>query len=580
MQIENPIEVKTAPLITVDLVIGENVLELLSDEKFLKDWDQLYHNCPWATVFQSKEFVSTWYNIYNKKYLPILVKAISGGELTGLLPLCRVKDGLIVGAGHGEAEYQVWISKVSDGESFIINALLEVRKKFPTGNIRFRFIPNKTPLGWTETNLMWKKCCVLRNFYQPLMTIDEVAISQELRKKNRREKINRLTRMGELKFERITDSQTFSSVFDELAAQFDFRKGAMFNKTPFYKSPLKKQFYLALFENGLLHTTILKLNEEIIASNVGTIGKAWVHLQGMNTHSPGFSKHSPGILHFLMMGKLLAEEGFEVFDLTPGGDSYKEGLATNHIMAYELRIAGSMLYSIESAVQKKVYDLIIIDKENTFNKLAKIGINPKDARKDLKKAVRKLSIIKERFQRAGHQGLRSLLNELLRLLIYRKINSNYKIYKQGTGASMCSCTTVHQDDLHDLLRYESKAGNLTKWEFLSDAMEKFEKGSHVYTISEGSCLLCSVWVKKQARNDVNKASKPTPTILDESVILYDIYYHPEGKDKLLAFITTAVYLTFGASKTNNLYFYANEKDTVLGRTLEKVGFIETREPVQ
>jgi hypothetical protein len=61
-----------------------------------------------------------------------------------------------------------------------------------------------------------------------------------------------------------------------------------------------------------------------------------VHLQGINSHSPFYSKHSPGILHFLMLGVALAEEGIPVFDLTPGGaDGYKAILANRQETAYE-----------------------------------------------------------------------------------------------------------------------------------------------------------------------------------------------------------------------------------------------------
>jgi hypothetical protein len=63
----------------------------------------------------------------------------------------------------------------------------------------------------------------------------------------------------------------FSSIFDELTAQYDFRKAAMYNKAPFRKDPLKKKFLLALFEQQILHVTVLKLNDEIIASNVAAI---------------------------------------------------------------------------------------------------------------------------------------------------------------------------------------------------------------------------------------------------------------------------------------------------------------------
>jgi CelD/BcsL family acetyltransferase involved in cellulose biosynthesis len=46
-----------------------------------------------------------------------------------------------------------------------------------------------------------------------------------------------------------------------------------------------------------------------------------MHLQGMNTHAPSYARYSPGILHFLFLANSLAEEGIEMLDLTPSGNS-------------------------------------------------------------------------------------------------------------------------------------------------------------------------------------------------------------------------------------------------------------------
>src|SRR3954462_12467257 len=93
---------------TMELLIGNDVLNLLSDIEFLNSWDELYNSCSWATVYQGKEFVSTWYKIYHNQYLPIVVKETKSGKLSGLLTLARNKKGVIVGAGASQAEYQVW----------------------------------------------------------------------------------------------------------------------------------------------------------------------------------------------------------------------------------------------------------------------------------------------------------------------------------------------------------------------------------------------------------------------------------------------------------------------------------------
>src|SRR5687767_11402528 len=71
----------------VELLLGEEVFELLSDEAFQTGWDTLYQACPWATVFQSRAFVTTWYRIFQNEYLPVLLKAGPPDQPTGLLTL-------------------------------------------------------------------------------------------------------------------------------------------------------------------------------------------------------------------------------------------------------------------------------------------------------------------------------------------------------------------------------------------------------------------------------------------------------------------------------------------------------------
>src|SRR5690554_3069973 len=96
----------TPTSLSVQLLTGREVLELLPNAEFHNQWNELYQSCPWATVFQSYEFVSTWFNLFQDQYLPILVKGEMDGELVGLLTLAirinRESKGklFIVAAGH------------------------------------------------------------------------------------------------------------------------------------------------------------------------------------------------------------------------------------------------------------------------------------------------------------------------------------------------------------------------------------------------------------------------------------------------------------------------------------------------
>jgi hypothetical protein len=155
IQKEKSCAIDIEPTSTVEMLIDHEVLSQFSDIDFLNSWDALYNSCSWATVYQSKEFVSTWYKMYHKKYLPIVVKGITEGKLTGLLTLAKDKNGLIIGAGASHAEYQVWLSATSDQGTFIKSVLFKVKKQFPGCDIHLGFIPDKAPVEWEKTDKMW-----------------------------------------------------------------------------------------------------------------------------------------------------------------------------------------------------------------------------------------------------------------------------------------------------------------------------------------------------------------------------------------------------------------------------------------
>jgi CelD/BcsL family acetyltransferase involved in cellulose biosynthesis len=545
---------------TINLFTGSKALSLLSEAQFSKEWDDLYKSCKWATVYQAKEFVLTWYEIYCNRYLPVIVTEINEGRLTSLLALAKDENGLIVGAGASQAEYQVWMCSHDNGR-FIKTALQKVKKQFPGSDIQLKFIPSETPLQWVESGRRFAMRPKLRMYHQPLMTIDE-NISAELKKKNRRKKINGLRGLGDLKFERITDKKTFCSIFDELASQYDFRKGAMYNKTPFQKDPHKKNFLLSLFDQNILHVTVLKCNNEIIASNVAAIGKNWMHLQGMNTHSPSYAKYSPGILHFLFLGNSLIDEGFEMLDLTPGENSYKEHLATKHVSTYELLIPGSIKFYIKEFKQKMFYRLLI-NKQKILGILIKIGINSKD----IKTTLRKVSIRKEKIKSAKRQGFISLIVLLLNGISVQSKNKIFKI----DHCTINRTTPVSKNDLGHILSYRSDNSKITRWEFLADAMQKMEREQEVYSSAEDNTLMNCVWVSKKKCENVNAICKLKDAVPTESTILYDFYCHPFAQKNLTTFIAT-VSAEILKTGNNSVYAIACKRDKNLLTALKETGF--------
>ena len=542
----------------ITMYIGEDAFALLSKQSFLAVWDELYEACSWATIFQSSAFVVCWYQTYRAKYLPIIVKSENGNRLTGLLtmavPISDNKQKDIIGAGKYEAEYQTWLSAIPDDESFIKTALLKIHQQFPDFNIHFRFIPSQAPLKWiTEPN--WKLRCALQSHKRPLMDMSDPDLSKMFRKTEFRNKLNRLKRLGELTFERITDKAQFSAILDELIIQYDFRQGAMFNVTQFRDEPLKVDFLMALFEKKLLHITVMKVQGQIFASVIAIAGRDWVHLGGINIHTPFNAKfYSPGFVHFLLLAQQLLKEGVSVFDLTPGGDAYKERLATTHDQVYELVVTSNFMYWAKRQLRKQ-YDKMLIQ-------LGKWPMGVDVSRR------KKLYLLKARISKARRTGILTTAIGQIKKLVQ---HPQEKLYV-ATPESLIGkdALPLNKNNLRDMLQFEAEGTRMTRWEFLEDAMRRFEVGQIAYTYCEEGRLLNCVWLNK---GEETASSKTLNSIkAEDAAILKEIYFHPQGRDKLKPFLTTVAAEVTNDQNKGQVYAISFNNNKVLCQTLEVIGF--------
>ena len=550
----------------ITLYTGTEVLDLLAEEGFQAEWDRLYEACSWATVFQSRAYVATWYRLYREKHLPILIESVEGNKLKGLLAVAALnndgqstsgksKTGRIVGAGHFDAEYQVWLAEEADGDRFIREALLELKNQFPGFEVRFRYLPPKAPLKWIEADRQWKSNCVLQSFRRPLIDINEANASKMVCQHEFKRKFNKLKKEGELKQERILDPDAFGSMIHELVTQYDFRQGARFNKNNFRDDPLKEMLFLKMFEQNLLHVSVLKLDEKILASVVSIAGRDCVHLSGINTHSPVKAKYySFGILQFRLLVQQLQKEGFTRFDLTPGGDSYKDRMATGHDQVQELLISHSYTSRLKRKIRKRAYSQMI-----------KGGIWPMGAEVALRK---KVYLLKARLKMIKEQGIFQYMVNRAKELIKPGRQLAYLLQSQRETAAMP--VVVNRDSLQDLLDYEARGTWTTRWEFLEDAMRRLEVGERAYTWSEGGRLLGCAWL----------ADGPTPGIqyrkgqpgAKGALLLQQVYCHPEGRSRLEGFLTAVATQAARDCGEGPLYALAPERDQTLCRALEALGF--------
>jgi CelD/BcsL family acetyltransferase involved in cellulose biosynthesis len=537
---------------TIVFLVGDEVMGLMNDEGFIRDWRLLYETCNWATAFQSYEFVSSWYESYREEYLPLVAFSYRDERLVGLLPLAMPAtkkdspdDFRISGAGYHYAEYQCWISTERYSDNFITEALGAVKQKFPDYDIMFRYLPSGVPKDWLKGQNNLAKESVLQAYKRPIIDLNHPDFPKLSKKRGFKLKRNRLKREGKLNLVNIQKEDDLKAVIEELALQYDFRQGAMFNRTHFRNNALKISFLLKLFKLGLLHASLLKLDDEIIASTLCVQGKNWVHLGGINTHSPFHAQHSPGFVQFVMVSQQYKEEGHQAFDLTPGEEEYKERLSNLSDEVHELVVTRKKSY-----LTKRKF------REYVFRKLTESGKGPMTLEFLLKK---KLYLWKSIVGKVKKMGVVSFLT---------RFKSQTEIYRLKEVPSLPNGLLMKKNSLKNLMDFDDDAYPFSKWEVLEDFMNRFESGGEVYTWHEKGKLLAYAWVGNS--NDLQ--GKGEIEIGAESHLISNFYCHPKVREKYSDFLKTIISQIQYEKKAKDLYAVARVFERDFAEDLKKAGF--------
>jgi hypothetical protein len=481
----------------ITILQGKKATLLLDNAQYCNAWDRLFESCPWATVFQSRKFVTSWLNHFNS-FTPYFITDWDGTSLTGLLVLVEAK-GEFTAPGFDLAEYQVWLAIPEENEKFIMAALSVFTKNFPKGILYLKYIPDPKQIdvlaqdNYLVTRTAWK------TYQRPLMEADKEWLQQELKKKNRKEKVNRLKRLGDFQFISLTGFDDFKSAIEDMALQSDFRKAALYNKSFFHDEPKRKDFLLELFRLGLLHVTVLRVGGKTIAANAGIMGKGIVHLQGINCHSPFYSKYSPGILHFLMLGIELSDSNIPVFDLTPGGaEGYKSLLANRQDLAYEFWygprpyiLAKKIEISLKGWLKSKLQGEKILKMD-----LSEPNILLNQLNNDISFWIRtRLKFFKK-------DRINLVKNQSQRLQFTWKIDSRSMLYKKDPKTEIKG-GKISENKISDLFLWQQKNSVTPRINLFQDCLYRIENGQAMYTIVDNDVLIGICWWIPPATNKAN-----------------------------------------------------------------------------
>jgi CelD/BcsL family acetyltransferase involved in cellulose biosynthesis len=495
---------------TVSLLIGSEAKSLLKSQVFQQQWNALYTTCPWATPCQSVGFATTWYEVYRERFNPILaIEMTPERTLTGLLTLAISPDSnQLVFAGTPQSDYHTWIATIDRGDAFIEAAMDLLSVRFPRLTLKFEYLPPLAPRQWLKDGRPWAQTSILAPFSRPLMILGDGAhLQKSLRKSSNKSRLNRLKRLGEVRFEQLHTEAELAAVFDDIIAYLDFRQGAVHNALPFQNDPLKREFWLALMRvKDLPHVTVLKVEDRVVAAHIGLIDRRQCIL-AMPVHSPFDAIHSPGKLHLLMLGLELAKQGLEVFDLTPGGDPYKERFATDHDRVHILTV-----FLSRQPWQKQM----ILLKRRVISLIKWLGVDLKTAKASIEK-IRSLPV--------------STFTKLPQSLGQKQGKIEYWIYRHSPKRVISAdrSSFASRDYIPDLLVFQPTNPLQTRQDFLSLCLKRIEAGQHVYTRANSNGLIEYAWLLKLHETSFFPESEQEYEFEPDSAVIYDYYLHPTNQ---------------------------------------------------
>jgi CelD/BcsL family acetyltransferase involved in cellulose biosynthesis len=531
----------------------DEAFRLLQDSVFQSRWNDLNSACPWSTAFQSFCFVSAWYNSYRSIFRPLIIYELSGGVLNGLLCLAVEKDSnRIVVAGTHHAEYQVWLTRTGDDSLFIRSALDSIREQRLSNSLVFKFLPAETPVSGLSAGAhdSWRFSFESRT--RGIVPLDqEELVASHLRPKREgrtnRYKLNKLKRLGDVRLERLSDPHAVDLVLDQLIAFYDLRQAATHGDTPFLEDPLKKTFHRALANvPGLVHLTVMRAGGHLVSALFGIVGKGMLSL-AMPMFSPIYADCSPMIWHVLMLMDQLREEGFSVFDLTPGSDPFKE----------EFRVASEAV-TILTVFHTRGLALRV-------NAKARVVAAAKAI---LRQAKVEPSSVKKLTRVASPSAISSALKALSAL-------QEIRLYSLSSrkARGLASSTELSSGRFEDLLLFPLHSKERTA--FLGDALRRLAKGQQVYTATDRERLQFAGWLG-ECKDKIFFPETGLEVALSTPSVLLSITHSTSGQESEATYEKWARQMTADAGRLlgeGQILFSVPANDRPFCSILARLGFI-------
>jgi len=327
----------------------------------------------------------------------------------------------------------------------------------------------------------------------------------------------------------------------------------MNNSFPFLDDSQKREFHVELMKkhSELFHITVMTVDNNLVSAHIGIKGTDIVHL-ALISFSPFYAAHSPGKLHLMQLGKQFSTENIQMFDLTPGGDAWKERFANSHDEVWELIVYKNRM---EKMIQNAKKQFIISVK----NILKVFHITPDKPRK--------IYAILKRIKTD---------NLLRRLQFFVPTTVEMRIYRLTIDESRQYAANgkMKKNSISALLKFKPIESWQNKQLFSLSALERLENGEYCYTFSTDDELLHYGWLIESQQESFVTEVKQKYTFPPKSAVLYDFYTSPTARGQGLYQENISHMLSDLSTSRDIEYIYISVRaDNKPSRhVIEKLGF--------
>ena len=320
-------------------------------ESIIQVWKSLENEND-LTVFQSCLWHKNWYELigkYQKYHLNIvLIENLNGKKIIlpfGIKSIYGIKVLTFLGGNQTDYNSAIYSRGFSLQENEINwNKIKQHLDKFDIVDIKKLIKLNNYNVLFPQ-NLYKEKLSesshftYLRNSWETQKLLFKKKVIQDIARQ-----IRRLRLIGNLEFQIIGQSD---NNYENYIKTFFKQKEIRYIKTGAFNSffdPNIKNFYkninFRLSSSSYVHFSVLKLNDQVIATHWGAYDKKFFYYL-MPTFSMEWEKYSPGKILLQYLIKWCIEKRIEVFDFTIGSENYKKEWCDNELKLNEISFSDS-----------------------------------------------------------------------------------------------------------------------------------------------------------------------------------------------------------------------------------------------